>query len=199
VTTTQTLTPLQRGVMGLDRLIGLICLAGASLAALAILASLFIITYSVGMRYVMNNPQAWTDESVGYLLVASVMASIAYALRQGEHIAVDILTERLPAAGRAAVEIFGFIAVAIVAGVLLFEAYETVAFSKMVGLRSNGYLATQLYIPQSMMILGFGLLLVAALSALLRRAVGLTATDGDGHHGHADDEVAAVLKKTGLE
>jgi C4-dicarboxylate transporter, DctQ subunit len=199
VTTTQTLTPLQRGVMGLDRLIGLICLAGASLAALAILATLFIITYSVGMRYVMNNPQSWTDESVGYLLVASVMASIAYALRQGEHIAVDILTERLPPAGRALIEVFGFIAVAIVAGVLLFEAYETVAFSKLVGLRSNGYLATELYIPQSMMILGFGLLLAAALSALLRRAVGLPATDGAGHHGHEDEEVAAVLKKTGLE
>lgn len=199
MTTTQTLTPLQRGVMGLDRLIGLICLAGASLAALAILASLFIITYSVGMRYLVNNPQPWTDESVGYLLVASVMASIAYALRKGEHIAVDVLTERLPPAGRGLVELFGLVAVALVAGVMLYEAYETVAFSKLVGLRSNGYLATELYIPQSMMILGFALLLVAALSALLRRAVGLPARDGDSAHFGQDKEVAAVLKKTGLE
>jgi TRAP-type C4-dicarboxylate transport system permease small subunit len=199
VTTTQTLTPLQRGVMGLDRLIGLICLAGAGLAALAILACLFIITYSVGMRYVFNAPQAWTDESVGYLLVASVMASIAYALRKGEHIAVDILTEKLPPAGRAATEIIGLIAVAIVASVLLFEAYETVAFSKMVGLRSNGSLAAELYLPQMMMPIGFGLLLLAALSALLRRAVGLSARDGDSAHFGQDDEVAAVLKKSGLE
>lgn len=197
--TTHTLTPLQRGVMGLDRLIGLICLAGAGLAALAILACLFIITYSVGMRYVLNAPQAWTDESVGYLLVASVMASIAYALRKGEHIAVDILTERLPPAGRAVTEIIGLIAVAIVAGVLLFEAYETVAFSKMVGLRSNGSLATELYLPQLMLPFGFGLLLIAALSALLRRAVGLSARDGDSAHFGQDEEVAAVLKKTGLE
>lgn len=199
MTTSQTLTPLQRGVMGLDRLIGLICLAGAGIAALAILGCLFIITYSVAMRYAFNTPQAWTDESVGYLLVASVMASIAYALRKGEHIAVDILTERLPPAGRSATEIIGLIAVAIVAGVLLFEAYETVSFSKMVGLRSNGSLATELYMPQLMMPIGFGLLLLATLSALLRRAVGLSARDGDSAHFGQDEEVAAVLKKTGLE
>lgn len=190
------LKPLARLVLGIDRAVGLVALAGAALAAAAILACLFIVTYAVAMRYLFANPPPWADEMVGYLLVASVMGSIAYALRQGEHIAVDVLTEKLGPKGRSITEIAGLIAVAVLSALLLLEAWETVAFSQMIGLRSNGQLSAELYIPQLMMPVGFGLMLLCALSALMRRAVGLPATDASGAH---LDEKEALLKKTGIE
>ena len=61
---------------------------------------MFLIAYSVVMRYFLNQPVSWVDEIVGYLLVASVMLAAADALRHGEHIAVDIVTERLGSRGR---------------------------------------------------------------------------------------------------
>jgi TRAP-type C4-dicarboxylate transport system permease small subunit len=166
-------TAFGRVALAVDHVVGALCWAGAGLSAAAILACLGLITYAVTMRYVFNAPPAWVDETVGYLLVASVMGAIAHALRQGEHICVDIITERLPARARDVVATLGLVAVALLAAIMLFEAYETVSFSALIGLRSNGQLATPMQWPQSMMLIGFGLLLLAALSGLLRRAAGL--------------------------
>lgn len=73
---------------------------GIALAAFTLIASMLLITYAVVMRYFLNQPPAWVDELVGYLLVAAVMLAAADALLQGEHIAVDILTERLGVRGK---------------------------------------------------------------------------------------------------
>ena len=68
---------------------------GIALAALTLIASMLLVTYAVVMRYFLNQPPPWVDEAVGYLLVATVMLAAANALLQGEHIAIDILPERL--------------------------------------------------------------------------------------------------------
>ncbi len=172
---------------------------GVGVAALGLLASLFIMSYAVFMRYVLVKPQAWTDEFVGYLLVATVAGAVSYALRHREHIAVDILTERLGPLGQRVTEVAGLIAVAIVAGLLTYESYETAAFSKMIGLRSNGELATAIYLPQYLLVFGFGLLLFTALVGLVRRLAGLSAfSESDEVVAPKDDEIV-FTKKTGIE
>ena len=84
----------------IDQLVRALAQVGIALAAIALLASMFLIGYSVVMRYFLNQPAAWVDELCGYLLVAAVMLAAADALLQGEHLAVDLLTERLAARGR---------------------------------------------------------------------------------------------------
>ena len=79
----------------IERLVRALAHLGLALAALALIVSLATISYSVIRRYVLGAPVAWTDELVGYLLVASVMLAAGDALLGGEHISVDILTERL--------------------------------------------------------------------------------------------------------
>jgi C4-dicarboxylate transporter, DctQ subunit len=150
-----------------DRLVAWLAMLGLALAASALLASLTLIVYSVGMRYFLNRPQAWVDEAVGYLLVASVMLAAAAALRDGEHICVDIVTEKLSSRGRRVIGFAGLIAVAVTAALLVFEGYGTVEFSRMVGLRSNGYLALPLWIPQLLIPIGAAVLGLAALAALV--------------------------------
>jgi C4-dicarboxylate transporter DctQ subunit len=159
--------------------------AAMAVAAASILLSLALVCYSVGARYFFNNPAPWVDEAVGYVLTASVMFAIAEALRKGEHICVDILTEKLSARAQRAVYVAGMIAVALTAGALLLEGWETVAFSKMLGIRSIGYLDAPIWIPQIMIPVGGALLLLASLAELLRVAAGLPPDEQTGSSAEA--------------
>ena len=60
----------------LDRLVRGVARLAIALAAVALLASLFLVCYSVVMRYFLNQPVPWVDELVGYLLVAFLTASV---------------------------------------------------------------------------------------------------------------------------
>lgn len=147
----------------LDRAIGALATLGVALAAIGLIASMFLIAYSVVMRYFLNQPVSWIDELVGYLLVASVMLAGADALRHGEHIAVDIVTERLGPRGRRAIALAGLAAVALAAALLTVEGADMVAFSRTVGLLSNGTLAVPMWIPQLAVPVGAALLGAAAV------------------------------------
>ncbi|HJS30404.1 MAG TPA: TRAP transporter small permease [Alphaproteobacteria bacterium] len=147
--------------------------AASWIAAASVLGSLLLVSYSVGMRYLANRPEPWVDELVGYVLVASVAFAVAEALSKGEHICVDILTERLGPAGRRAVHVLGLLAVAATAIILIVEGWEMVAFSRLVGIRSIGYLSIEIWIAQLMVPLAGVLLLLSALAELLRVAAGL--------------------------
>ena len=144
-----------------------------ALAALSVLVSLVLVCYSVAMRYFFARPEPWVDEAVGYVLVASVSFAIAEALRKGEHISVDILTERLGSLGQRFVQVLGLLAVTLTAIILVSEGWEMVAFSRMAGIRSIGYLAIPIWTAQALVPAGGALLLLAALAELLRLAAGL--------------------------
>ena len=149
----------------LDRFVRALARLGIALAAIALLASMFLIGYSVVMRYFLNRPTAWVDELVGYLLVASVMLAAADALLSGEHIAVDIVTEKLGPRGRRWTLLGGLIAVGASAALLVVEGIDMVAFSRLVGLMSNGYLAVPMWIPQLLVPVGAALMGLAAIVA----------------------------------
>jgi TRAP-type C4-dicarboxylate transport system permease small subunit len=150
-----------------QRIVAVVARIALGLSAAALLASLVTIVYSVVRRYVFNAPVAWSDEVVGYLLVATVMLAAADALLGGEHITVDIVTERLAPRGKRIAFLFGLAAVAVTAILLVVEGIGTVRFSLMVGQRSNGELALPLWIPQALVPIGAALLLAAAVAAFV--------------------------------
>jgi TRAP-type C4-dicarboxylate transport system permease small subunit len=151
----------------IERLVRALARLGLALAALALIASLATISYSVIRRYVFGAPVAWTDELVGYLLVASVMLAAGDALFGGDHISVDILTERLRPSGKRIAALVGLFTVALTAVLLLVEGIGTVLFSHQVGLRSNGYLAVPMWMPQLLVPIGALLLLLAAIVSFM--------------------------------
>jgi TRAP-type C4-dicarboxylate transport system permease small subunit len=153
--------------------------AAAGVGALTVLVLLGLVCYGVAWRYLLNQPQSWVDELIGYVLVASVMFSVAEALRTGEHICVDVLTEKLGPAGKRAVAVFGLVCVLICAAILLSEGWATVAFSRMLGIRSIGHLNVPIWIVQILIPVGGALLLFAALAELVRIAAGLPAAAPD--------------------
>jgi C4-dicarboxylate transporter DctQ subunit len=137
-----------------------------------------VVGYSVALRYLFNRPQVWTDQLVGYLLVVVVLAGAAEALRRGEHIGVDLITERLSVAARRLAEIWGMAAVVLVSGCLVAAGWEVVSFSYDVGLVSDGYLEVPMWLPQAAVPAGAGLLGIAALNRLLRLLFGLNGPEG---------------------
>ncbi|UCH74137.1 MAG: TRAP transporter small permease [Rhodospirillales bacterium] len=159
----------------LDRLTALASRLFVGLGAAIAVIMAVAITYSVVMRYVLNTPQVWTDELMGYLMVALVMFGLGETVRRGDHINVDLIIARLGPRGQVAARVWGLVAMITVAAVLLERSWDMVAFSRMVGLLSDGYLAMPVWIPQSSLLIGFALMILASVNQLLRLALGLDA------------------------
>jgi C4-dicarboxylate transporter, DctQ subunit len=164
--------PLSRGA---NRVVRFLSRLGIALSAVSLLVSLALITFSVVMRYFLNRPQSWIDEIAGYLLVASVMLAAADALFHGEHIAVDIVSDRLPANAKRIIDKLGLIAVAVMGVLLAVSGWDMVEFSWVSGMVSTGYLSVPLWFPQLLVPIGGTLLVIAALAMLFL------------HDGEADD------------
>lgn len=63
-----------------------------------------LIFYGVIMRYVFNDPKAWVEEVVRYVIIWGVFLGFAVALRNNQHIQVDLLYDKLPPSLRKVVD-----------------------------------------------------------------------------------------------
>ncbi|MEN8197383.1 MAG: TRAP transporter small permease [Pseudomonadota bacterium] len=160
-------------LQALDRVTAAAAWAFVFLGSAITIVMALSITYSVILRYVLNTPQVWTDELMGYLMVALVMFGLGETVRQGDHINVDLVTSRLGPRGQGLARIWGLAAMIVLAAVLLVRSWDMVAFSHMVGLLSDGYLAMPIWIPQSSLLIGFSLMILASVNQLLRILFGL--------------------------
>lgn len=147
----------------LTRITGWLALAASIVSAGLVILTLAITGFSVFRRYVLDRPVTWSDELSGYLVVAIVMLGAAEVLRKGEHISVDILSERATGLKRRILDFWSNLSVALVSGVLFASALNAVEFSRMIGVYSDGYLEAPMWIPQSFLLIGAGLLFLLAL------------------------------------
>ncbi|WP_161993450.1 TRAP transporter small permease [Muricoccus nepalensis] len=116
------------------RAVALVSRLACWLASLSTLVCLGLIGASVVARYVFQTPLPWIDKVAGWLVLALVLLAAPEAQRRFEHIGVDVAVGRMgPRLARAA-HLAGAASVALVAGILLWAGWETVAFSRMVGL-----------------------------------------------------------------
>lgn len=136
-------------------------------AALAILAVLVLTAINVAGRYLFTLPLRGAEEMTGFLVVAIVMLGAAEAYRRGDHIRIDLLTERLGPRGARWIDILSHLAVGVFALNLLRTGLHTVEFSHRFGAYSSGYLQIPMWIPQTSLVLGGALLLAMALLKLI--------------------------------
>lgn len=101
----------------------------AEVIAAVVFALLFLLfVIQVAMRFLFNQPLAWSDELIVVLYILMVFWSAATLLKEKEHVMLDLVYAALPAAGQ---RIFGLIGAALTAGLLLFllpEAFDYVRF-----------------------------------------------------------------------
>lgn len=136
-------------------------------AALAILAVLVLTAINVTGRYLFTAPLRGAEEMTGFLVVAMVMLGAAEAYRRGDHIRIDLLTERLGPKGARWVDVLSHVAVGAFAANLLRTGLHTVEFSHSFGAYSPGYLQIPMWIPQSALVIGGALLLAMAVLKLI--------------------------------
>lgn len=151
----------------LDRWIAFSAWAAAAAAAGVVVLMMAVVGYSVVNRYILGTPITWTDELSGYLVVALVMLGAAEALRRGDHISVDLITDALGPTAKRLAAIWGNLLVLIMSLALLISVRGTLAYSFGFGILSEGYLEVPMWIPQSFLALGPALLALVAISNLL--------------------------------
>ena len=160
-------------VAALGRAIGWITNAAMALSALGILISLVMVAYAVVMRYVFNSAPTWVDDSVGFILVGVVMLGAATTLRQGGHINVDMLTDRLGPRGKRFAEAWATFAVLLVSLILIVNGWQTAMSSRLLGISTSGNVEVPAYLLELLLPLGGVLMLLVSLEGLLRLALGL--------------------------
>jgi TRAP-type C4-dicarboxylate transport system permease small subunit len=147
----------------LSRIVGAFTFFAACLSAILVVLTLGITGYSVVQRYFFGTPLTWTDELSGFLVVGIVMLGAAETLRRGEHISVDLLSSKATGLVKKLVDIWGYASTAFVAAVLFISGWAAVEFSWNIGVYSDGYLEAPLWIPQSFLLIGGGLLFLMAV------------------------------------
>lgn len=136
-----------------------------------VMASLVI--FEVFMRYVVGHPPLLADEISGYMVVALTALGLPYLWKEGGHIRVEALIDRLPRWLAIRLRIATLI-IALAFGVaLVLGAVEFIVRSFSVGRTSDSWLRVPLAWPQMTILIGFSLLSMQ-IAASMRRALKVT-------------------------
>ncbi|WP_111411937.1 TRAP transporter small permease [Billgrantia lactosivorans] len=107
------------------------------------------------------------SEFAAYLLVGATFLGLAYTFVHHAHIRVTLLLSRLPAAPRAWVEVFCLLVALVISLLLGYGLVELARESRAFDDVSSGFLSIPLWIPQTILATGVGLLCLALAEALV--------------------------------
>lgn len=126
-------------------------------------------------RYVLRNPLILADEFGGYALVAITFLGLAYCARDGSHIRITFLVERLrvPSANRVRVATLALGVVFI--GIAAWVSWRFLGDSFSRDMRSNSMLRVPLKWPQLAMPVGFTLFALVLFAQLVKAVQSLRA------------------------
>ena len=156
---------------------GLYRLSGA-LAAFFLVAIAVVVLLQVGANLIDALIKAFGGEPIGlvipsyaefagFFLAASSFLALAYTLRAGGHIRVELLLQRLGSGARRVAEVWCVAAGAAIAAYFTWYASGLVLESIQYGDVSPGIVPVPLWIPQSAMALGLAVLAIALLDELV--------------------------------
>ena len=144
---------------------GLYTGAGA-LAAVCLVAILTLIVAQMVARWT-GNVFPGAASYAGYAMAGASFLAFANALNRGSHIRVSILLNALSTGGKRLLDIWCFAVAAAVAWYFTYYAYWFVYWSWKLNEVSQDQDATALWIPQSVMVIGGGILAIALTDNLL--------------------------------
>ncbi|MDN3520788.1 TRAP transporter small permease [Halomonas ramblicola] len=107
------------------------------------------------------------SEIAAYLLVGATFLGLAYTFVHHAHIRVTLLVTRLPATLRVWFEAFALGVALAISGALVYGLIGLIRESLAYDDVSSGFLAIPLWIPQTVLTIGVGLLVLALAEALV--------------------------------
>ena len=150
-----------------------------------LLLGLFI-TYQVIARKTGMVRAPGTDLLSGFVLAMAATWAFSYALRTGSHVRIDVLLPFMPPKLRALADWLALGSIAFFASITSWKVWVMVLKSYSIGAVTNTYPLTPLWIPQTVVGIGFSLLALTAIhmmfdmvaeAALLRLHKAMGGTD----------------------
>lgn len=128
-------------------------------AGVGFLITAFIISYEIVMRAAFNEPTEWSLELSVYLVLIGGFLGMAATYRDGKHIRLDLITDRLPKSWQTYFSIVAGIGTLVFGVIFFIESIDMVATSYQMERTSTSTLRVPLYLPQLALPIG-GLFLV---------------------------------------
>jgi C4-dicarboxylate transporter DctQ subunit len=113
--------------------------------------------YEVVCRYVFDSPTQWTQDFSIYLMIWCAFLGLMPTNIADQHIRIDVWYKRLSARPQAWLELFVYIAMTGFAATAAWSAGGVVAQSLRLGRRSLSLIPIPMWIPQTALVVGFGL------------------------------------------
>ncbi len=156
---------MQALIQGIERITGGIGI----LAALVIVPLTFATCYEVFGRYVMGTPTFWAYE-IGYILTGShFLLGMAYTLRAGEHIRIDIFSDHFSPRTRALIDLVGYAVVLPMIIWLSYALFQHLATGFLRGERSGMSAMNPLVWPfRTVFFIAFTLLALQILAEIIK-------------------------------
>jgi C4-dicarboxylate transporter DctQ subunit len=126
------------------------------LGTLALGTILVVMAAQIVLRYVFNSSLIWSEEISRYLLIALVFVGTATAVREREHIVIDLIDRLIPAP---ALQVLKKTVDAVLAVYLMLVVYHSHTLVKMFINQPSSALQVPMGIPYAAIPLGFGLAL----------------------------------------
>lgn len=151
-------------------MIGRVARSASTLAGLAVLAIVALITYDVAMRFFFEQPQLFVDEVASFLELFVIFGGLAFTFRTGGHVRVDLLTGRLPGRARAWLRVVAFVLGLVFLAIVIWTTAQSALTAYRYG-RVSAVMLYPLWAPMALIPLGLALLgavMLLALGAQLR-------------------------------
>ncbi|MDT4825068.1 hypothetical protein AGI3411_02985 [Achromobacter agilis] len=140
-------------------------------------ASVLLISFDVLARKFLGFTTGGADELSSYAFAISTSWALAFATLQRANVRVDVLYQHMPVRVAAVLDWISLVAMAIFMVYLTYYAYEVVQASWMQKSTANTPLATPLWIPQGLWVLGLAWMCVTVALMLARASAALVTGD----------------------
>jgi TRAP-type C4-dicarboxylate transport system permease small subunit len=141
------------------------------------IASVLLIAYDVVVRRLFGVSVGGSDELSGYAFAVSTSWALAFTALERGNVRVDVLYRQVPPRGRAALDWLALVSLGVFAVFLTFHAYDVAMTSWTQKAAANTPLATPLWIPQTLWVLGLVWFCAVLALMLLRASAALVAGD----------------------
>lgn len=159
-------------------MIGRVARSASTLAGLAVLVIVALITYDVLMRYFFDQPQLFVDEVASFLQVLVIFGGLAYTFRTGGHVRVDLLTTHLRRRTRARLRAVGLTLSLIFLVIVMWTTTQSALTAYRYG-RVSTVMLYPLWLPMLIIPLGVALLGAVMLVALVQQLRALRGPNPD--------------------
>jgi TRAP-type C4-dicarboxylate transport system permease small subunit len=137
------------------RVIETLSLGAGIVAAGLIFASVLVTCQMIFVRFVLNASTIWQTEAVVYMMIAATVLGLPYVQKLRGHVNVDLVPLLLPRAVRRVLAVVVLIASLAVAGLMAWYGWELFHIAWERDWKSDTVWGVPLWIPYSVVPLGF--------------------------------------------